>query len=266
MVIYEFREYKPFLNQFIAQFPKRGRGQARRLADHLGVSSVVISQILSGPRDFSPEQALQVAAYYGFDEAATEYFYLMVQKARAGHHKLKEYLEKKLVKMRTEDLLRNRVVEHKELSEADKGVFYSNWQYAGISLLASIDGYNTIDAIAEYFGLTRSQVANIVSFLVSTGLCREEKGRITMGTTATHVGTGSPFVNSHRRNWRLKAMEHFNRPKENDLFYASPFSLSKADADHIRKELARLIGEISKRVSDSPCEQLACLNIDWFEF
>jgi hypothetical protein len=120
--------------------------------------------------------------------------------------------------------------------------------------------------MAHFFHLTRAQIAPVISFLLSTGLCVEEKGRIKLGTTATYVGTDSPFVNSHRRNWRLKAMERFSSTGPGDLFYSSPCSISKTDAEVIRKELAKMIGEISKRVGDSPPEKLACLNIDWFEF
>lgn len=266
MYVFEFKDYKPFLNRLIVQSPKKGRGLSRRLAEHLHVSPVLISQVLSGSRDFTPEQSLLIAEFFGLNESATEYFHLLVQKARAGNHQLKTYLEKKLDKMRTQDALRNRVVEHKELTEESKGIFYSNWIYAAVSLLSSIEGFNSADEMARYFRLTRAQIAPILSFLLSTGLCTEEKGRIKLGATATYVGTESPFVNSHRRNWRLKAMERFTSATASDLFYSSPCSLSKADADLIRKELAKMIGEISKRVSDSPPEKLACLNIDWFEF
>ena len=76
----------------------------------------------------------------------------------------------------------------------------------------------------------------------------------------------SPFVNSHRRNWRLKAIEKFPKPGEQDLFYSGPYSLSEKDYDWLRKELVKLISTVSARVGDSPPEKLACLNLDFFEF
>ena len=267
MTIFDFHEYKPFLAKLIHSFPKNGRGQARKLAEHLNVNSVVISQILAGDRHFTPEHAIQVAVYFGLDERSTDYFVLLVQQARAGSKELEKHFEKKLAAIRREALnLKNRVIEHRELSDPDKGVFYSNWYYGGISLLSSIEGYDNVDAMATYFGLSRAKVAEVVSFLVSRGLCEEKNGRIKMGVTSTYVDGTSPFVNSHRRNWRLKALNRFSELREHDMFYSGPYSLSQKDAEYIRKELAKLVSEVSQRVGDSPAEKLYCLNLDWFEF
>jgi len=266
MSIYDFSEYKPFLTDLIHSFPKNGRGQARKLAAYLDVNSVVVSQILAGDRHFTPEQSLRVASFFGLDERATDYFVLLVQQARAGTKILEQHFEKKLEKLRQETSnLKNRVIEHRELSDPDKGVFYSNWFYSGIRLLSSIEGYNSIEAIAAYFRLSRAKVASVVSFLVERGLCQEKDGRISIGVTATHVDAASPLVNSHRRNWRMKGLERFSELGPHDLFYSSPYSLSQKDADFIRKELVKLVADCSKRVADSPAEKLYCLNLDWWQ-
>lgn len=267
MSIYDYRDYKVFLRELIESFPKKGRGQARRLAEHLKVNSVVVSQILAGSRDFSSEQALPVAGFFGLDERATEYLVLLIQRARAGTKELENFYDRKIQTQRQANQdLKNRVVEHKELSDSDKGIFYSNWFYSGIRLLSSIEGFQSVDEIASYFGMSRAKVSEVVSFLTERGLCKEIKGKIHMGTTATYVDSTSKYVNSHRRNWRLKALERFTEPKESDLFYSSPYSLSEKDAEKIREELVKMISQISKKVGDSPAERLVCLNIDWFRF
>ncbi len=267
MHIFDYLDYKSYLNDLIRTFPKQGRGQARKLAEHLGVHSVVISQILAGSRDFTTEQALPVAAYFGLDDRATEYLMEMVAYARAGTHGLKSYHKRKLEKARAEHKeIKNRVHKYKELNDIEKSRFYSDWYYAGIALLSSIEGFNSVEAIASYFGLERKKVADVVSFLVATGLCKEEKGKIEMGITSTFVDNSSPYINGHRRNWRLKGLEKFTQPGPDDLFYSSPNSLSAEDAAAIRKQLLENIASVSKRVTDSPCESLMCLNIDWFKF
>jgi uncharacterized protein (TIGR02147 family) len=267
MTIYDYTEYKRFLNDWIHAMPKQGRGQARRLSEHLGVNSVVVSQILSGSRHFSIEHALDAAKFFALDERATDYFLTMVQLARAGTAALEAHHAKKLALMRAQNAnLKNRVIEHRELSDPDKGIFYSNWFYSGIRLLSSIPGYDSVEAIAGYFGLSRAKVANVVRFLVDRGLCEEKEGKLGLGVTATYVDASSPLVNSHRRNWRLKGLERFSELREEDLFYSGPYSLSQKDAEQIRKELVKLIADCSKRVADSPAERLYCLNVDWFGF
>lgn len=267
MWISEFSNYKTFIKALLKTFPKAGRGQGRKLAEHLNVAPIVVSQVLARDRHFTSDQAIKTAEFFGFDEATSEYFLFLVSLERADSKELKSFYRKKLAKMSEEAQKVKNLVQGKEhVSEFDKGVFYSNWYYCAISLLTSIQGYQTVDSIAEYFGINRTKVGEIVSFLLATGLCVEEKGKIKMGTKSTHVPDGSPFVNNHRRNWREKAGEKFTSPSAGDLFFAGPVSLSQKDADAIRMELMELIKRFSTRVAASPEEKLMCLNIDWFKF
>src|ERR1700722_14177025 len=121
MSIFDYSEYKLFLKTTIRSLPKQGRGQARRLSEHLSVNSVAVSQVLSGSRDFTAEQALATAAFFGLDEQATEYFVTLVNQARAGTKDLRDYYAKKIAALRQENLrYKNRVVRSHELLEADK--------------------------------------------------------------------------------------------------------------------------------------------------
>ncbi len=268
MWIAEFNDYKAFLRAVIAGFPKKGRGQARRLAEHLRVAPVVVSQILTGDRQFTIDQAIKVAGHFGLEPKATDYFVTLVSRSRADTKELKSYYDEKLLKMREESQnIKNLVRGIDALADSDKGTFYSNWYYSGVRLLTSIDGYQTVDSIANYLKLSRSKVGEVISFLVETGLCiQDDDGKIKMGPRSTHVNDKSPFVNNHRRNWREKARDKFQEPGPQDFFYSSPVTLSEKDAELFKKELLNVIKEFSKRVEASPGERPMCLNIDWFEF
>lgn len=266
-MIYEFRNYRHFLRIEFARLPKKGRGQARKLAEALKVHPVVVSQVLAGTRDLSHEQALDTAAHLGLDERSTEYFSLLVLQARAGTKRLKDHLEKKLDLLRGEaHALKNRIQKHRNLSDEQMGVFYSNWYYSGVRLLTSVPGFDHADAIAAKLGLSRAQVNEILAYLLETGLVqKDEKGRLSMGVTSTFINGKSPYINGHHRNWRMKAIKALEEPKESDLFFTSPCTLSAADKEKFREELKKLLASFSKRVQDSPSEQLSCLNVDWFD-
>lgn len=265
-MIYEFDNYKKFLNDLIVKMPKRGRGQARRLSEHLRIQPVVVSQVLSGERHFTPEQGLEIGSFFGLDDTQTDYLVSLISKARAGTKNLRDHYDKKLSALRSESLkIKNAVVEHRVLSDPDKGIFYSNWFYSAVSLLTSIEGMDNIDAISRQVGLSRSKVGEILEFLVTRGLVNEKNGRYEMGVSSTFIDNTSPFINGHRRNWRLKAIEKFSEPRPHNLFYASPCSLSEKDLAAVRVQLTKFIAEFSKTVADSPAEKVACLNIDWFE-
>lgn len=267
MWITKYRDYKPFLKRILENFPKNGRGQSRRLADHLGVAPVVVSTILNGDRHFTIDQAVKVAAFYRLDPFETDYFIYLVNQARADTRDARTYYENKLEAIREEaKKIKNLVSEHEDLPERDKAIYYSNWYYAAISILTSIKDFDSVDKIAEYFDMEPTQVAEIVNFLVKSGICINEDGKIRLGSMLIHITPESPFINNHRRNWREKAKEKFTKPDRPDLFYSSPVSMSEADAEIFRKEIMEFIDKFSKRVKDSPEESLYCLNIDWFTF
>jgi uncharacterized protein (TIGR02147 family) len=266
MKAFDFDDYKTFLDQKIRALPKNGRGEARKLAEHISVNSVVISQVLRGDKHFTLEQAIKVCSYFGLQGSEQEYFILLVSRARAGSQDLIEHYTKKLVSLKKEQKKLTHAVASRELGDHEKSIFYSNWFYSGVRILTTIDGKNTPDAIAEYFGLSRAKVHEILNFLMSVGLVKEQNGTFSVGVASTYVDSTSKFVNGHRRNWRLKAMEKFTEPSEDDLFYSNPHSISQQDYEAARAELAQVIQKHTKRVAGSDPEVLACLNVDFFKF
>ena len=49
------------------------------------------------------------------------------------------------------------------------------------------------------------------------------------------------------------------------MFFTFPMSISAKDFDVVREKLAHTIKEISQTCRDTDPEQVACLNIDFFE-
>ncbi len=268
MWVVEFTNYKEFLRELIKSLPKHGRGKASALARHLNTSPIVVSEILNQERQLTLDQAIKTAEFFGLSELEADYFLNMVALARAESKELKAYLEIKLEKIRGEARkIKANVVGKEYLSEMEFGVFYSNWYYTAVSCLISIKGFQTIDAIAEYFSeIPKSKIAEVVSFLVASGVCKQEGGHILPGLTSTYVAEPNPYVNNHRRNWRLKAIEAFSKHNSESIHISFPVSLSAKDSEIFRKELVEFVKSFSKRIVPSPEEKLMCLNIDWFEF
>jgi uncharacterized protein (TIGR02147 family) len=266
MTIFDFSNYKEFVQSTLAKRPKRGHGQYRKLAFSLRLSSVAVSQIIRGPRDFSPEQALEAAQFLLLNEEETEYFLLLVQRSRAGSKKLLKHLDRKisLAQQERKDLSK-RVKQDSVLSEQAKAVFYSDWQYSAVRIASSIPALQSIEALADRFGLAPEDVAKTLRFLLENGLCKEENGGFAMGPSSTMLAADSPFINSHRRNWRIKGLDHLRKLGASDLFYSGLVSLSKKDLQEFRQEFVDLIARFVEKVKDSPSETLACLNMDWFE-
>lgn len=264
--IFEYSNYRDYLRDHVQSLPNGGRGQLTRLGKHLNTSSVLVSYVFNGSRDFSLEQAIEVAEFLGLTELESDYFYLLVQLARAGSHKLEMKVKSQLKKIRDEALqLKSRVAQDMELTEEAKSRFYSSWYYSGIRLASSIDGLKSVDAIASHLQLSRSRVREVLEFLVQYGLCVEKRGRYEMGPRRTHLEANSPLVARHHTNWRIKGFENMEDLGPEELFYSGPMAVSKGVLLDVRKDLIALIDHMVKKVGDSKSEELACLNIDLFK-
>lgn len=268
MWIYNFKDYKRFLNDLISSLPRQGRGQSSALAKRLNVQQSVVSSILNHDRHFTIEQGIEVAAFFGFDSKTTDYFILLIQYKRADTPSLKTYLKGKLDQLREEQMTIRALKpeEYRELSEADKGVYYSNWYYSAARMALFIPEYRSVDALATFLKLSRGKTASILDFFIKAKLVTLEDGEFVPTPVDTMIGTSSEFLNNHRRNWRDKAREKFPESSQSDYFITMPMVLGEKDAQWLREEIRKLIETMVQRLDKSPEEVKRCLNIDLFEF
>jgi uncharacterized protein (TIGR02147 family) len=236
------------------------------MAKHLGVSSVVISQIFKGVKDLTIDQALAISELYTFDHFQQEYFMGLVSMNRAATHKLKRYYESKLLTLKEQALdLKSKAPEHSELDDMAKRKFYSDWSYSATRLACALDFIKTSDDVAQYLNLEPSVVNQRISFLKSHGLVAEQNGSLAIGIQSTHLSKRDPLIHSHRTNWRIKAIERMTAEREEDLFYAGPMALSEDSVAFIQQELRRLLSELGQKVPKDEPEELYCLNFDFFQ-
>lgn len=263
-MVFRYLSYKDFLNDYFETLPKGGRGQATKLAEHLKVSTVIISQTLKGERELSLENAFKTAEFLNFSPLESKYFVKLVEFQRAGHHGLKALYKEDLLKLRKESQeVKSKYREFSELKDEDKFQFYSDRFYSSIRMASSLPNLNTSEDFANYFKIPLEKAEEIVSFLLKTKLCVKKENKITMGPQHTFVSASSPYIKNHHKNWRLYSIskiDNFNL--EDELMYTAPISLSRETYLEIRKNLLKTIDETLKLVSPSPEEMVACLNID----
>ena len=266
MNIFRTTNYRTFLKEKILNMPKAGRGINAKLATYLGVQSVVISQVLSGQKDFTEEHSLKVAQFFSFTPLETDTFLLLVKIERAGTEELRSYYKTKLHEKQKQGLeVNSKFDKHYVLSDEDKAIFYSNWYYCAVCLMTTIQDFHTPEKIAQHLGLSKDLMSKILNFLLSRGLLIKEGAILKFGPTSTYIPSDSLFINNHRRNWRLKALEHLSDPKEESLYLSSVVTLSKDDAKKIQDLLQITYKTLSNTVRESTGESLFCLNIDWFQ-
>jgi uncharacterized protein (TIGR02147 family) len=265
--IFEFSSYRKYLESWIEAQGERSYGLKGRIAQSLGISSSLLSQVLKGEKSLTSDQTSDLCDYLGLNELESDYLHLLVDKERAGNPRYREKIERKIRHLQKESQkIGRRVTKNKELTEEQKAIYYASWLYTGIRNLSAIEKFSHVDKIAEHLRCEPQVVTKVVRFLVENGLCREEGGKITYGPAVIHVDKESPFVNKHHQNWRLQALQNMEQKRESDLFFTSPMSLSVEAAAEIRKMLPAFIQAVMKIVGPSTSEKAVCLNIDWFEY
>ena len=264
MKILEFMDYRKYVTQTVRALPKGGRGEFLRIAEHLGVHTSTLSQVLSGTKNFTLDQACSLADYFGLNELETQYLLVLAELERAGTERLRTTLKKQLEKIKEQGKELSAVIPGKRsLSEEEKAIFYSNWFYPAIWALTSIPEHQTLESISRYFNLPKQTVSRVISFLISTGLCIEENNLLRPGTAYVHLESDSPFIGRHHASWRQKAIERHPILTETEIAYSSPMSLSQDNAVKIRKLIVEWVSEVNKIRASSACEALYFLNVDW---
>lgn len=264
--IFTFKDYRRFIKDAFLHLPKKGFGQAAKLAAHLGVQSAFISQVLKGEKSFSLEQGLDTARFLNLNELETDYFLLLLQHDRAGTREYKLHIESKIKALSAHaSQLVNRVKHDMALSPEEQATFYSDWIYSAVRLSTLLPGLHTPAALAKSLDVPLSEIARVTEFLVRAQLLRQESGKYATGPLSTHLPGNSPWIKSHHTNWRLKAIERLRLADEDSLHYSAPMTLSLRDMKKIKELLVAAINQTDEILKPSPSEALVCLNIDWFK-
>ncbi len=260
---FEMLDYRTYIQSWAKA---RGRGVFQKMSIALDIHSSLTSQILTGRKSLTEEQAAKLAIYMDLKSLETDYFLKLVQMERAGTTELKMIFSRHLKKIRDQsNEIKTRVPEAKIMSDQDRGLFYSSWQYSLIRLLTSIPRFQNREKIALHLGLSISRVQEILDFLVTRGLCTYEKGCYLRTEINTHIEARSPLSIRHHQNWRAKSFELFEKMTSKDLAFTAPVALSNNDTPKVRKILMDAIEEISKIVANSATDEISYLAIDWIK-
>jgi uncharacterized protein (TIGR02147 family) len=267
ITVYDYKDYKKFLNDWIGLLPHKGRGQKVHLAQALRCQTPFISHVLSGDYHFSVEQTIDCARWMALDDDQTDYLVRLVLKARAGTRETENFFERQIQRKKsTETELKKRLKIKEGLSEEDQNQYYSSWHYAAVHMALLNPQLQSLAALQNYFQLPLTQLGKIIDFLARTKLVETKpNGKIKNTARKIHLERNSPLIASHHTNWRLHAIDKIKEADRENLHYSSVMSLSAEDYDWVKSKISILLEEIVVKITDSPDEKLAAFCFDWFE-
>ncbi len=266
MTIFEFDDYKKFVDARIKDYPSGGRGVFKLMAEAMKVPRSTLSQVFNGERDLTFEQAIDLAGFLELSSLETDFFMALVERSRAGNPRLRAFAERKIENLRQKSrTLSGRIPKKAVVTDKEKAVFYSEWYFSAIRMLCNIPEHDTIPALAAHLGLPIGRVKQVMEFLSSCGLVVQEKNGYKMGPSTTHIGSEDPLVFRHHQNWRQLAVKRFVEYPylEDDEFSVTiPCTTCPETMALIRKSLMDSALRITELIDASKEEHLAFINID----
>ncbi len=264
--LFEFTDYRSYLQQAL---PVKGeeRGARSRLAEALGTQSAFVSQVLGGLAEFSLEHGMKISRFLNHGKEEREYFMLLLHHGRAGSKDLRDHYEEQLRAIRTKRReVRERVdAKRPELSDADKALYYSSWQYAAVHMCLANPLTQSKKDLAERLGLGQTRVTKILEDLMSMGLARQEGARFIGSYGRLHLPSDSPLIAKHHTNWRTRVLQSLDDPAPQDMHYSVVMSISPKAAEEIRSVLLNAIQSMDPIIKEAKDEQVYVLAMDLFD-
>ena len=266
MNIFDFTNYRDYLQAFLKSDEEKNPGARKRLLQTAGMSSSLLTQIFAEQKQLSQEHGYEVALHIGLSDKETDYFMLLLYIARAGSHKLQERLKFKAKQLQVESQkISSKIKVDVALTDEQKAIYYSSWAYTAVRNLIPTPHGDTIKDIALKLDLPINSVEQIVQFLLDIGLARKTNDELVSLAGNTHLDATSPLIFRHHQNWRQRAIHRMDHYNEKHLHYTCPMSLTKEGALLIRKKLLEDIKEIN-HLRGEHGEVAYCFNIDFFEY
>ena len=265
--VFEYRDYKTYLLDFIDSQPRQGHGIQSQIASKLNCHSAYITQVLKKDANFSLEQAENLNSFLAHKSDEADFFLLLVQIGRAATKSLKERLtrqQKNILAKR--QVLKERFSGKNVLKPEQQMTYSSQWYYCAVHILISIPEFQHKESIAEKLNLTTEKVSTILEFLQSVGLAVAKGSRYEFaGNDFLFLGTDSPLLPRHHSNWRMIAVDALSRPENKDIHFSTVVSLAKSDIEKLKEKLISEIESSRAIIRKSTEEEIYCYNLDFFK-
>jgi uncharacterized protein (TIGR02147 family) len=264
-LIFEYLDYKLYLNEKIDQSPSKGRGIKLALAKFIGCQTAYISQVLRKDTQFNLEQGVKVNQFFGHTREEGKFFLLLIQYARAGSKDLEIYCKEEIEEIiKKRENLKERFQAEDSLDEPNHHIYYSAWYYSAAHIMLSVPEFRTQTALQKALNIPIEKVQEILEFLTETGLAIQEGSQYNIGKTRIFLDKDSVYLSRHLLNWRNQAIQSVDRYKAGNLHFSNVVSMSKKDFPKIREIFVKAIEDSKKIIKDSKEEEVNIMNMDFF--
>ncbi len=260
--IYQYDNYKNYVNDRIRSQKNRGRGTYSKIAKFLGVSNVLVSQVLNGDRNFVRDKVFSLCLFFGLNEFETDFLMSLYEMNVATGNEHRQFLQTRLDKIKLA-IIESQLEKKDMVSKEFQKVYYSSWLYSAVRLSLLKENIETADQVSRFLGYPVATIEPILDFLLQANLVSQGVGgsyKVTENNI--HVEKNSEHVMNHHMNLKnLEINRIIDGVGEDEVCYSSLYVTSrKVIEGHINK-LKDMIKESSREFTKGESEDLVLFNM-----
>lgn len=265
--IYEFKEYKKYLDYRVNKIGERG--SITKLAEATSSQRSYLSKVLNAEVHLTMDQAFRACKHWQLSQQERAYFMLLVEKDRAGDKDYKDHLVFKINRLRKKHQdLSTRVKDRMKIEEDNSkflALYYSSWVYSAAHMLTSIPEYQSISKMKERLNVPEESLRPILTHLSESNYITKKQSKWQFYSGENHLSKSSPLLGAHLNNWRSRALINAQNFQNEDLHFSLVQSLSEKDREKLKNMILNFLDEFAETANPSRPEDLICLNIDFFK-
>lgn len=245
------------------------KGYKSLLAKAAGFHTSYLSHVLSERAHISPEQAIAICDFWGFNEFYTDYFLALLSKERAGSERLRKKFEGDIERVRREagnslTVMSPRDIKKIQLKPHQTLYYLSDWFCIALHMTLRTPGPHTIPSLMDRFSLSEAIVSGSLNKLREMDLVSVEGEVWSFKSFAEVEESQGAYPKIFHSTMRQRANQVFNYATERDVFSTWVVSISKQEVAQLKSCIETFVLNRIKGSCPHPEEDIIALNIDLF--
>lgn len=263
--VLEYQNYRHFLKDlFFQRTQKDPEYTLSKLAEELGVNTNLLSRVFSEKRGLGSERAQDIAKVLFSTPEEAEHFLDLVNAQHARTKTKREYARKKIIERLQEQ---NAKLNRSNLS------LLNNWLDLAVRQAAffiDIPVHKKAKELAQYFGLSQSEIDSSLNKLIQAGFLEDTGGRYKPKDLFTlsrdeSAGKEAKYLHQQFIKRAAQALEDFSSDQRE--YSINLMSISKKDLPMAKEEIRKFKNELNKKLTQEEKEMDAvfCLGVQFFD-
>jgi hypothetical protein len=222
--------------------------------------------VLNGPGHFTLEHAALIDEFLCHAPEESEYFLLLVHKARAGNHTLARSYRRRMKEIISGHQQRAEIKLAKPVAADDAALalYYSSWQVSATHI-ALMTGPQSFAKLMARLAMPQAVLQNALRLLEDLDLVSKEKDVYCAHPARWHLPPESPWIRQHHQNWRRKVIQKLDGDRsKTDLHYSGPMVLAAGSVHKLRRLLINTIEQLEPLIAEPGEDEAHAICLDFF--